>query len=153
MPKDGSKYERELREWFYDSGAVALRIPSSGSATKRSLPDVLGRVGGYDFAIELKYSATDYARFTVNEANDLIEFAYLWGAVPCFVARFAYDTDYYVLTPETLPDQWVDKQTFSIPRDHRASHQTLSDLIADVIDDDTQARIGDETELIQAATP
>lgn len=150
MVSDGSKYERELRDWFYANDAVALRIPSSGSGTKRSLPDVLGRVGGYDFAIELKFSGADYARFTVAEANDLLDFADRWGALACFVARFSYDTDYYVMTPATLPDRWSEKKSFSMPRKHRQTHTTLAELIADVIDDDTQADIGDDTELVAA---
>lgn len=153
MVSDGSKYERELRDWFYKNDAVALRIPSSGSGTKRELPDVLGRVGGYDFAIELKYSGVDYARYSVQEANDLIDFAELWGAIPCFVARFSYDTDYYVMTPATLPEQWEDKRTFSMPRKHRKTHYTLAELISEVIDDDAQARLGEETQIVQAAVP
>lgn len=39
--KKGASYERELVDRLRDAGYGALRLPSSGSATERDLPDVL----------------------------------------------------------------------------------------------------------------
>jgi hypothetical protein len=38
-----------------------------------------------------------------------------------------------------------------MPRKHRKTHYTLAELIVDVIDEDAEARLGEETDILEAA--
>ena len=92
----GSRYERELVSHFRDSGWGALRLPSSGSATDRELPDVLAgtprqSTGGGElsnlWAIEAKSGKAPTLYVDGDEVSALRAFADVWGATPLLGAR------------------------------------------------------------------
>lgn len=118
--RKGSKYERELVNHFADNGWGALRLPSSGSATDRDLPDVLAgrprkatpKVGwthpkptktySQTWAIEAKSGQATTLYVTESEVRDLEAFANVWGATPLLGARSTQqgtDTRHYLLRP------------------------------------------------------
>lgn len=102
--RKGSHYERELVTAFRKAGYGALRLPSSGSATKRELPDVLaGHRSGRMFAIEAKATNEKTAYVEREEVDALHAFASRWGAKPLISGRFtsrSESTDHYLLEPE-----------------------------------------------------
>lgn len=86
----GSRRERELVNAADDLGLGALRLPASGSATKRDLPDVLlgdpvkMAEGTFSdlYAIEAKASAEKPIYIERAEVEALKAFSDLWGARP-----------------------------------------------------------------------
>lgn len=96
----GSRYERQLVNALTESGYPAIRVPTSGSATDRSLPDVLagkrterGFAGDTEtlsetWAIELKTTSSTTAYVDELEVEQLGGFAYDFGAQPLIAARF-----------------------------------------------------------------
>lgn len=107
----GATYERELVNHFRDSGYGALRLPSSGSSTKRDLPDVLAGtpwpdqyVGATELiAIELKSGSATTLYVDEEEVEALKSFASTWCAKPFLASRRttqATDTKHYLVRPE-----------------------------------------------------
>lgn len=117
----GSHRERELVNRFRDAGWGALRLPSSGSATDRELPDVLaGRLDSLRFyvngdgidlietksellAVELKSGADTTLYVEAHEVENLRTFAQTWGARPLLGARFtsqASGTATWLVSPD-----------------------------------------------------
>lgn len=96
--RKGAARERELVNRFRHAGWGALRLPSSGSATDRELPDVLagrpvpipGRDGPFStvVAIELKSGKATTLYVDDYEVDALRTFAQQWGARPFLAARF-----------------------------------------------------------------
>lgn len=102
----GSRRERELVNAADDLGLGAERIPASGSASGRDLPDVkLGRpVEAHRdlpdeglqeaetlsdlYAIEAKASNGDPIYLELDEVHGLIRYARTWGAKPKVGVRF-----------------------------------------------------------------
>jgi len=139
---NGAKYERDLRDLLYESGFAGLREPGSGSDPKREAPDILARIGGIDFAIELKYTGGEYARFSIGDLDDpnddddingIINFAEWWGAVPVMCARFSHDVTFYIDDPY----RWTDHKhgSTTIKRKDKEEYATIEDLF--VLGDDT----------------
>lgn len=102
----GSRYEREIVGYCRDAGYGALRIPSSGSATTRDLPDVL--VGHPDMglsnllAIECKSGSATTLYVDGAEVDALESFAQTWGATAYLSARRTTrgtDTRHYLVRP------------------------------------------------------
>lgn len=90
----GSAYERETVRRFRDAGWGALRLPSSGSATDRDLPDLFAgkpiqarRGQATDdvelftnaMAVELKSGKADILYIDPEEVDALIRFCETWG--------------------------------------------------------------------------
>ena len=93
----GSRYERELVGHFRDAGWGALRLPSSGSATARDLPDVLagranppnalGEQTTWLYAVEAKSGKASTLYVDGDEVAAIRAFADVWGATPLLGAR------------------------------------------------------------------
>lgn len=109
--RKGSRYERELVEYLRDDEWGALRLPSSGSATERELPDVLAGtpwpdqyVGASELlAVELKCGDATTLYVDGDEVADLKAFAVTWGAEPYLGARRTTrgtDRRHYLLRPD-----------------------------------------------------
>lgn len=93
---DGSEYERRLAKHLHSQGYAVMRAPSSGSATKRELPDLFySKVSEPPRAIELKATAQNVAYFTEKEADALQRFASHFGAKARLVVRIKNDTTFY----------------------------------------------------------
>lgn len=132
----GAARERELVNRFDAAGWGALRLPSSGSATKRELPDVLTGRGerftdwsldvntdevvdnGHDYecmelwAIELKSGAQTTLYVDEQEVDDLEAFASSWGARPLLGARFTFNSgEHYGETDTYLVDPDAARRT------------------------------------------
>ncbi|QPL12256.1 holliday junction DNA helicase [Halorubrum phage Hardycor1] len=93
----GARYERELVNALDRHGYVAMRAPSSGSATTRDLPDVLalrsvttasGRVRSEVLAVEVKSTSATTAYAEQAEGEALERFADEAGATAYVSARF-----------------------------------------------------------------
>jgi Holliday junction resolvase len=93
----GARYERQLVNTLTDLGWGALRVPTSGSATDRDLPDVLtGRPHPDDtdvanseaYAIEVKATSQTTAYAGRDELDALERFANRFGAQPLVAAYF-----------------------------------------------------------------
>lgn len=108
----GSKYERELVERFRADSWGALRLPSSGGATERELPDVLAGTRNqfpdpyYNdalWAVELKAGKATTLYVEGDEVGALQTFARRWGARPLLGARSTQrgtSTATYLVRPE-----------------------------------------------------
>ena len=98
--RKGARYERELVNALREAGWGALRLPSSGSATERELPDILAgtpeAVAGPDgeralsslWAVEAKCGNSSTLYVDGDEVTALIEYAQRWGARPLLGARY-----------------------------------------------------------------
>lgn len=102
----GDRWERKYRNYFDDlPDFKAIRLPSSGSATKEDLPDihvwhvVNGRLVA-QFAFEIK-ALRDENNLTNQEVIDLMNYANATGAVPCVLAHLK-NYDGYVFTIDEL---------------------------------------------------
>lgn len=110
----GSAYERETVRRFRDDGWGALRLPSSGSATERDLPDILAahypesvvlqeRHGHTIFAVELKANKQNIAYYDADEVAALEAFSRTWGARPALGVRStqqATPTETFLVAPD-----------------------------------------------------
>lgn len=104
---DGGAKERELvREIEGTNGWVAMRAPSSGSATARDLPDVLAGHRGRTLVVELKSSGGDPVYIPEDEVQALTRFARAFGGQPLIACRWSsrslQDATFYFSTPERL---------------------------------------------------
>lgn len=104
---DGDAKERELvREIDGREGWVAMRAPSSGSATDRDLPDVLAGKGGRAIATELKSSGGDPIYIDAQEVRDLLRFATAFGAEAWVSTRWSsrsiQDSTFYLRKPQEM---------------------------------------------------
>lgn len=109
---------------------VAMRAPSSGSATDRALPDVLAghRIGvagpapewvSEPWAIELKSTQSTTAYIDAAEVQALRGFCQLFGARPLVAGKFKRPgggrSPYYLLTPDDC--RITDGGNYGIPED------------------------------------
>lgn len=115
----GARVERRLVNTFTDLGWGALRVPTSGSATDRDLPDVLtGRphptpghpdvdaAASEAYAIEVKATSGTTAYAGHDEIDALTRFADAFGAQPLVAAYFKKQggqrSRYYLVTLDEL---------------------------------------------------
>jgi Holliday junction resolvase len=106
----GDRNERELVNYLDRVGWTVIRIPASGSATERDLPDVLVGNEGDVYAFEAKSSGDTTIYIDAEEVEALNRFSHNFGAKPRLTARFeevhgdpSYGEDWpghYVLRPE-----------------------------------------------------
>jgi Holliday junction resolvase len=104
---DGAGHERELvREIHAKSEYVAMRAPSSGSATSRDLPDVLAGSRGRTLVVELKSSGGDPIYIPEDEVQALTRFATAFGGQPLIASRWSsrsiQDATFYFSAPNRL---------------------------------------------------
>lgn len=96
----GSDYERKLARKLDEQGYHVIRAPSSGSATKRDLPDVaFGKAGDIPVMLELKTTSQNVAYFDNAEVKALARFAAAFSGVKRLCARYKQDTCYYLYDP------------------------------------------------------
>jgi len=111
----GARYERQLVTTYTSLGWGALRVPTSGSATDRDLPDVLtGRphpdaadvATSEAYAIEVKATSQTTAYAGRDELDALNRFASAFGAQPLVAAYFKQQggsrSRYYLVPPGEL---------------------------------------------------
>ena len=84
----GARLERELTNELDSLGFAVIRVPSSGSATQRDLPDVIAGNGTDTYAIEVKASKAQPIYLDGGEVDSLEHFAERFGAKPLIGARF-----------------------------------------------------------------
>lgn len=104
---DGDAKERELvREIDGAERWVAMRAPSSGSATSRDLPDVLAGNRGRTLVVELKSSGGDPIYIEQEEVEALQRFARAFGGeakIACrWSSRSLQDSTFYFSDPGRL---------------------------------------------------
>lgn len=104
---DGDAKERELvREIEGTDGWVAMRAPSSGSATDRDLPDVLAGSDGRTLVVELKSSSGDPVYVPEAEVQALQRFAQAFGGEAWLACRWSsrslQDGTFYFSRPQAL---------------------------------------------------
>jgi Holliday junction resolvase len=142
----GARFERELVNALDACGYVAMRAPSSGSATKRELPDVLAmrpvpqavdaHGGGIEtvgateaLAIELKTTSRTTAYAGKGEVEDLILFAEEAGATPFVAGRFkrqGLDREHFLVPPaECRRTQGDDAGNYGVPEDGARERATV----------------------------
>jgi len=111
----GARYERQLVNTYTSLGWGALRVPTSGSATDRDLPDVLTGHPHPDatdvanseaYAIEVKATSGTTAYTGRDELDALTRFASAFGAQPLIAAYFKQQggsrSRYYLVPPGEL---------------------------------------------------
>ncbi len=90
MKKKGARLERELVNILWRSGFAAIRAPSSGSASKNPLPDVIAGNGKRYLAIEVKSRKKLPFYIPGNEIKSLRDFCGIFGAEPYVGLRIDY---------------------------------------------------------------
>lgn len=131
MAGKGDRYERELRDFFYDRDGGAIRIPASGAANDDELPDIFGRANGEMWACELKYTSDTYARFDKQEIHELLHFSNIWEANPVLIVRFSYEKRFWAFPFQDMRNftQWKDQKTVSFHREKKENIQLLEEVI------------------------
>ncbi|MFQ6050426.1 MAG: Holliday junction resolvase Hjc [Candidatus Hydrothermarchaeota archaeon] len=84
MYKKGARKERELVEMFWVHGWGAVRVPASGSKSKRPYPDVIASNGLRYIALESKVMGKKALYLKNAEVRRLYEFAEIFGCEPYF---------------------------------------------------------------------
>ena len=126
--KTGSRYERELINLFDEAGYAALRVPASGSATTRPLPDLHVGNGEQQLAIEAKYSSADHVYIDPEKIAGLRWFAAQYDSVPLVAGRWSQDTTWYFQSIDDLYE--TPGKRFRISRENQQeSATTLDELL------------------------
>lgn len=149
--RKGTRYEQQLVRFLHDAGYGALRLPSSGSATDRDLPDVLAGYpvvypyGKHDrievedrshvqsdrfatdtLAVELKSGKATTLYVDESEVEDLRAFAERWGATTYLGARpttQATGREHYLVRPDDA--RRTDGGRYGLPRADLAERASL----------------------------
>lgn len=125
----GARYERELINIFDDAGYAALRVPSSGSATERELPDLHVGNGEHTLAIEAKYCSGDRVYLKPEKINGLCWFSDRYNSVPLVAGRWSQDTTWYFERPSEL--HMTDNGKYRIKRSDQQSGAITIDEVLD----------------------
>jgi len=124
--KKGDRAERELVNMFHEANFASIRVPASGGATKRELPDVHVGNGTDTYSIECK--RRDSGSFYVgwDEVFGLLLFSNMMGSKARIGARFDRE-DWKFYHPSDL------HQTYSgsrrVDQDSDVEHETFEDLL------------------------
>jgi Holliday junction resolvase len=106
MVSGGAKERELVREIEGTNEWVAMRAPSSGSATARDLPDVLAGYRGRTLVVELKSSGGDPIYIPQTEVKSLQRFATAFGGEPYLACRWSsrrlQDATFYFNRPAQL---------------------------------------------------
>lgn len=84
----GDRGERELVNWLSENGWAPIRVPSSGSATGRDLPDVIAGNGTQYVALEVKRSTDAPIYIDGEELDALVRFGDAFGAEQYVAAKW-----------------------------------------------------------------
>jgi Holliday junction resolvase len=114
MKKKGSRIERELVNLLWDLQCPAIRVPSSGAATKRPLPDIIAGNGRRYMAIEVKGRKEFPIYLSDDEVNALKEFSASFGAMPFVGFRLDYKEWRFIDVEDLKPTK---KGNFKIDED------------------------------------
>ncbi len=90
MKRKGARLERELVNILWKSGFAAIRAPSSGSASKNPLPDIIAGNGKRYLAIEVKSRKKLPFYIQGEEIKSLKNFCGIFGAEPYIGLRIDY---------------------------------------------------------------
>jgi Holliday junction resolvase len=97
----GDRRERELVNKLDENEFGVIRTPSSGSSTKRELPDCLAGNGEYIYAFEAKSSSGPPIYIDEEKIEGLEYFAKKFDCSPVVAVRFDRDS-WYFLHPDWL---------------------------------------------------
>lgn len=97
----GDRRERELVNKLYENEFGVMRTPSSGSSTKRELPDCLAGNGEYIYAFEAKSSSGPPIYIEEQKIEGLEYFAEKFDCAPVVAVRFDRES-WYFLHPDWL---------------------------------------------------
>lgn len=112
-------YERQFANLLDEKEYHVIRAPSSGSATKRSLPDLaFSKESEETICVELKTTSRDIAYYTDQEVEALKEFAAAFHGVPRLAARFKGDTTFYTYR---IKDARITDSGYAVDRDIEAT--------------------------------
>lgn len=129
MSKDkGARGERELVNNLEAAGWMPMRAPSSGSATKSDLPDVIAGKAGVCIALEAKWWAGGTNYLDAEKVQALLRFADAYGAVPLGAFRFNDDTTWYFQNPVRLPTVKTDAANRRVKQSAAEQFPTLEEL-------------------------
>lgn len=84
----GADAERELVNKLWDWGYAVTRIPKSGGATERPLPDVFAAIPGVIIAIEVKATKETVKYIPLSKIEELYEFSNRCGALSLLAVKF-----------------------------------------------------------------
>jgi Holliday junction resolvase len=86
----GIDAERSLVNILWKNGFAVMRAPSSGSATKRPLPDIIAgsKQRGLQFVIEVKTTRLKTLYVEYDSIHQLLEFGQTFGCEPYLAIRF-----------------------------------------------------------------
>ena len=124
----GARRERELVNRIDETEWAVLRIPASGSATDRDLPDVLFGRDGTAYAAEVKASGGDPIYLDGEEVAALDRFANAFGATPIIASRFDRDTDWGLHPLPALYE--TDGGNYRVKREASERAPSLDDVLA-----------------------
>lgn len=131
MSNKGDGYERKLVNRLEEDGYPAIRMPGSGAGSDKDLPDVLIKSGDTYIAGEAKFTSQDHTYVENYELAALIRFAEKWDQQAALLARFSYDTNWYVILAES--DMYKESLTksgnLSIRRNMRDEYRKLSEYL------------------------
>ena len=133
----GDRRERELVNRLDEAGFAVMRAPASGSATERSLPDVLAGDGGDFYAIEAKSSSGDPIYLTGEEVEALVYFSRNFGAKARVGVRFDRE-DWYFFHPHDL--YTTDGGNYRVKQETALAE---GEEFASLVGDTEQARLDD----------
>jgi len=86
----GIDAERSLVNILWKNGFAVMRAPSSGSATKRPLPDIIAgsKKRGLQFVLEVKTTRLETLYVDYDSIHQLLEFSQTFGCEPYLAIRF-----------------------------------------------------------------
>jgi len=125
--KKGDRLERELVNMFDDEGFASIRIPASGGATKRELPDILAGDGNNTYAIEAKGRKDGPIYLDWKEIMDLLVFSNRMGVKARIGARYNRE-DWRFYHPAEL--YITDSCSRRVDYESDVEHETFEDLIS-----------------------
>lgn len=97
-----SQKERELLKKIEDKGGVAFRIAGSGSYGGK--PDLVARLDGKYYVIEVKYTTTDRVYLREDQKQALIEQAEKFGAIPIIAVKFKGERRWHFYNARIVPN-------------------------------------------------
>ena len=115
MVKKGYMEERDLVNKLWDLGFASLRVPASGGATKKPMPDVIAGNSDIYLTIEVKTTTKDKIYINSEQINELYEFSKIFGAEPYIGVKFKY-TKWLFISPNSCPK--TDKGNYKIEKEY-----------------------------------
>lgn len=124
--KKGDRAERELVNMFYDHGFASIRVPASGGATTRELPDIHVGNGNNTYSIECKRRGSGTFYVGWKEVFGLLLFSNMMGSKARIGVRFDRE-DWKFYHPADLHK--TDSGSRRVDQDSDVEHETFEDLL------------------------